>query len=119
MAKKLVIDAAAAGFSLADPALEPGEVEKCILDILEHVGEPRNTRQKWSGAGKGAANINGCLTTLLIPLGDPRLQTGSLSSIFSIGKNPLISQSYNRRKSINEAHYLTLFVTEITRSISD
>ena len=61
MAKKLAIDAAAANFSLADPDLEPGEVEKCIMDILEHVGEPRNTRQKCSGAGKGTANIIGRL----------------------------------------------------------
>jgi Flp pilus assembly protein TadG len=55
----------------------------------------------------------------LIRRGAPRLQTGSASSIFSIGQNRLISQSYNRRKSINEAHYLTLFVTEVTRAISD
>ena len=40
LAQKLAIDAAAAGFTLADLDLEPGEVEKYIMDKLVHVGEP-------------------------------------------------------------------------------
>ena len=40
LAQKLAIDAATAGFTLADLDLEPGEVEKYIMDKLVHAGEP-------------------------------------------------------------------------------